>query len=75
MSKFIPYGHQCIEQDDIDSVLEVLKSDFLTQGPKVKEFEQSLAEYCGVKFAVVFSSGTAAFTQLTLPQALVTSMK
>jgi UDP-4-amino-4,6-dideoxy-N-acetyl-beta-L-altrosamine transaminase len=56
----LSYSHQCIEQDDIESVLEVLKSDFLTQGPKVKEFEQSLADYCGAKFAVVFSSGTAA---------------
>lgn len=54
------YSHQCIEQDDIDSVLEVLKSDFLTQGPKVEEFEQSLADYCGARFSVVFSSGTAA---------------
>jgi UDP-4-amino-4,6-dideoxy-N-acetyl-beta-L-altrosamine transaminase len=54
------YSHQCIEQDDINSVIEVLKSDFLTQGPKVKEFEESLASYCGAKFAVVFSSGTAA---------------
>jgi UDP-4-amino-4,6-dideoxy-N-acetyl-beta-L-altrosamine transaminase len=54
------YSHQCIEPDDIDSVLEVLKSDFLTQGPKVEEFERSLADYCGTKFSVVFSSGTAA---------------
>jgi UDP-4-amino-4,6-dideoxy-N-acetyl-beta-L-altrosamine transaminase len=54
------YSHQCIEQDDIDSVLEVLKSDFLTQGPKVEEFEQSLADYCRARFSVVFSSGTAA---------------
>jgi UDP-4-amino-4,6-dideoxy-N-acetyl-beta-L-altrosamine transaminase len=54
------YSHQCIEPDDIDSVLEVLKSDFLTQGPKAEEFERSLADYCGTKFSVVFSSGTAA---------------
>jgi len=54
------YSHQCIEQDDIDSVLNVLKSDFLTQGPKVEEFEQSLADYCGARFSVVYSSGTAA---------------
>jgi dTDP-4-amino-4,6-dideoxygalactose transaminase len=59
MKKF-HYSHQCIEQDDINSVVEVLKSDFLTQGPKVKEFEESLADYCRAKFAVVFSSGTAA---------------
>lgn len=56
----LSYSHQCIEQDDVNSVVEVLKSDFLTQGPKVKEFEESLAAYCGAKFAVAFSSGTAA---------------
>lgn len=60
MNKFIPYGHQCVDEDDIQAVLEVLRSDFLTQGPKVREFEYSLSIYCGVKFAVVFSSGTAA---------------
>ncbi|MGA1980104.1 MAG: UDP-4-amino-4,6-dideoxy-N-acetyl-beta-L-altrosamine transaminase [Sedimentisphaerales bacterium] len=60
MNKLIPYGHQCIEGDDIQAVVEVLRSDFLTQGPKVKEFEEALAEYCGAKYAVSFSSGTAA---------------
>ncbi|MFA5238562.1 MAG: UDP-4-amino-4,6-dideoxy-N-acetyl-beta-L-altrosamine transaminase [Phycisphaerae bacterium] len=60
MSKFIPYGHQCIEEDDIRAVVETLRSDFLTQGPRVKEFEELLAEYCGAKYAVSFSSGTAA---------------
>jgi perosamine synthetase len=56
----IPYGHQSINQDDIDAVIEVLKSDWLTQGPKVAEFEQRLAAYCGVRFAVVCANGTAA---------------
>lgn len=56
----LSYSHQCIEQDDIEAVLDVLKSDYLTQGPKVKEFEDSLSAYCGARFAVVFSSGTAA---------------
>ena len=60
MRKFINYGKQCIEIDDIESVVEVLKSDFLTQGPKVKEFEESLASYCGAKYVTAFSSGTAA---------------
>lgn len=60
MNKVISYGRQFIDQDDIDAVVEVLKSDFLTQGPKVKEFEQSLSDYCGAKYAVAFSSGTAA---------------
>ncbi len=60
MTKFLSYGRQCIEEDDIKAVVEVLRSDFLTQGPKVKEFEESLASYCGAKYAVGFSSGTAA---------------
>lgn len=60
MDSSIPYGHQTISKDDISEVVKVLKSNYLTQGPKVKEFEQSLADYCGVKYAAVFSSGTAA---------------
>lgn len=58
--KNIPYSHQSINSDDIRQVTEALESDWITQGPKVKEFEDLLAEYCGIKFAVVFSSGTAA---------------
>lgn len=57
---FIPYGKQTIEQSDIDSVVEVLKSDFLTTGPKVKEFENALCSYCGVKYVIAVSNGTAA---------------
>jgi UDP-4-amino-4,6-dideoxy-N-acetyl-beta-L-altrosamine transaminase len=60
LNKLIPYGRQCVDEDDIKAVLEVLRSDFLTQGPKVREFEEALAEYCGAKYAVSFSSGTAA---------------
>jgi UDP-4-amino-4,6-dideoxy-N-acetyl-beta-L-altrosamine transaminase len=60
LGKLISYGHQCIEDDDIQAVVEVLRSDFLTQGPKVKEFEDVLADYCGAKYAASFSSGTAA---------------
>jgi UDP-4-amino-4,6-dideoxy-N-acetyl-beta-L-altrosamine transaminase len=56
----IPYSHQTIDADDIREVTEVLKSDWITQGPKVKEFEESLVKYCGARFAAVFSSGTAA---------------
>jgi len=56
----IPYGHQSINEDDIQAVSEVLQSDWLTQGPKVDEFEKSLADYCGAKHAVVFCNGTAA---------------
>lgn len=57
---FIPYGKQLIEQDDIDIVVETLRSDYLTTGPKVKEFEEALSYYCGAKYSVVVSSGTAA---------------
>lgn len=57
---FIPYSHQSIGSDDIDAVTEVLTSDYLTQGPKVKEFEDALAKETGASYAVTFSSGTAA---------------
>ena len=57
---FLPYGKQWIDDDDIKAVSEVLASDWLTTGPKVKEFEEKLAETTGAKFVVVLSSGTAA---------------
>ncbi len=60
MSDFIPYGRQNINQQDINAVAEVLRSDWLTQGPAIERFEQSVAEYCGVKYAVAVSSATAA---------------
>lgn len=56
----IPYGRQDISPEDIDAVVEVLKSDWLTQGPKIQEFEAALARYCGASYAVAVSSGTAA---------------
>jgi UDP-4-amino-4,6-dideoxy-N-acetyl-beta-L-altrosamine transaminase len=56
----IPYGRQHIEEDDIRAVVEVLKSDRLTQGPVIEEFERAVASYCGAKYAVAVSSGTAA---------------
>src|SRR5690554_6533729 len=55
----IPYGRQQIDQDDIDTVIETLKSDFLTQGPKIEEFEKAFAEYVDVKYAVAVSNATA----------------
>lgn len=58
--KFIPYGKQCLDEDDIQSVVDVLKSDWLTTGPKIKEFEEKFAEYTGSKFASAVNSGTAA---------------
>lgn len=56
----IPYGRQDITQADIDSVVDVLKSDFLTQGPKVPAFEQAIANYCGVAHGVAVNSATSA---------------
>lgn len=56
----IPYGHQSIDEEDIRAVADALRSDWLTQGAKVDEFEHALAEYCGTRYAVVFSNGTAA---------------
>lgn len=56
----IPYGKQTIEQDDIQAVGDVLKSDFLTTGPKIAEFEQTVADYVGAKYAVAISNGTSA---------------
>ena len=54
----IYYGKQNINQDDIDAVIDVLKSDFLTQGPKVPEFENDLKDYCNVKYEKAVSNGT-----------------
>ena len=56
----IPYGKQNITQEDIKAVVEVLKSDYLTQGPKIEEFEKEFAKYVGSKYAVAVSNGTAA---------------
>lgn len=56
----IPYGQQSITQDDIASVVEVLESDFLTQGPKVPAFEHSVAQFCGASQAVAVNSATSA---------------
>ena len=58
--KKIFYGHQWIDESDIEAVVEVLKSDYLTCGPAVEEMEKQLAEYTGAKYAVAVSSGTAA---------------
>ena len=58
--RFIPYGRQWIDEDDINAVVEVLESDYLTTGPKIEEFEMGLTKYTGAKYAVVMSSGTAA---------------
>ena len=56
----IPYGKHFIDEDDIQSVVDVLRNGMLTQGPKVAEFEKKVANYVGSKYAVTVSSGTAA---------------
>lgn len=58
--KPIPYGKQFISEEDINAVITTLQSDFLTQGPKIEEFEKKFADYIGVKYAVAVSNGTAA---------------
>jgi perosamine synthetase len=58
--KLLPYGRQSIGEDDVQAVAEVLRSDWLTTGPKVGEFEEAFADRVGAKYAVSFSSGTAA---------------
>ena len=59
-SDFIPYSRQDINENDIDAVVNVLKSDFLTQGPTAPAFERSLEKYCGAKNAISVNSATAA---------------
>lgn len=56
----IYYGKQFIDEQDINAVIEVLKSDFLTQGPVIEKFEKAVAEYCGVKYAVAVTNATSA---------------
>ena len=58
----IPYGRQDITQADIDAVIEVLRSNWLTQGPMIPRFEQAVADYCGASHAVAsaFNHGSAA---------------
>ena len=57
--KKIPYGRQNIDQNDIDAVVSALQSDYLTQGPKVKEFESKFAEYVGANYAVAINNATS----------------
>ena len=60
VGKAIPYGRQNITQEDVEAVISALQSDYLTQGPKIAEFEDAFAEYIGCKYAVAVSNGTAA---------------
>jgi UDP-4-amino-4,6-dideoxy-N-acetyl-beta-L-altrosamine transaminase len=56
----LPYSRQCIDEDDILAVARVLRSDYLTTGPELERFESEFAEYCGAKYAIACSNGTAA---------------
>ena len=75
----IPYGKQFIDENDIEEVIRVLKSDYLTQGPAIEEFEKDICKYVGSKYAVAVSSGTAALhlcgiiAELSPDNSLVTS--
>jgi hypothetical protein len=64
--KAIPYGRQNITAEDIEAVIETLQSDYLTQGPKILEFEKAFANYIGSKYAVAVANGTAALHLCTL---------
>ena len=57
---YIPYGRQYVDDEDIEEVVKVLKSDFLTTGPVIEEFEKKVADYVGAKYAVAVANGTAA---------------
>jgi len=57
--KLLPYGHQWIDEEDIKAVSEILHSDWITQGPKVAEFEEEFARYVGARYAVAVNSGSS----------------
>src|SRR5438128_2681851 len=57
---FLPYAKQSIRDEDIQAVAEALHEDFITRGPPVHQFEQAIADYCEVPYAVAFNSGTSA---------------
>jgi len=65
-NNIIPYGKQNITQKDIDVVIAALQSDYLTQGPRIKDFEDQFAKYVGSKYAVAVANGTAALHLCTL---------
>jgi perosamine synthetase len=60
VSKFLPYGRQAIDEQDIAAVVAALRSELITQGPRVEQFEQAFAAACGAEYAVAFANGTAA---------------
>lgn len=58
--RFLPYGRQCIDEQDIEAVATALRSEMITRGERVAAFEKSIAEYCGAQHAVAFNSGSSA---------------
>ena len=60
IKRFLPYGRQTIDQADIEAVKKVFEGDWLTQGPRINEFEKAFSKYVGAKYAVACSNGTAA---------------
>jgi len=69
-AKLLPYGRQTITDEDVQAVVEVLRSDWLTTGPKIAEFEEAFAAYVGARYAVSFTSGTAALHGATFAAGL-----
>jgi dTDP-4-amino-4,6-dideoxygalactose transaminase len=61
----IPYGKQCIDEEDIQAVVDVLRSDWLTTGPTIEQFEKAFTDFVGAKYAVAVNSGTAALHAAT----------
>ncbi|MEO5801956.1 MAG: aminotransferase class I/II-fold pyridoxal phosphate-dependent enzyme, partial [Verrucomicrobiota bacterium] len=59
-SEYLPYGRQSISEEDIQAVVATLRSDWLTQGPAIEQFEKRVTDYCGAKYAVAVSNATAA---------------
>ena len=60
----LPYGQHWLDEADVAAVLKVLRSDWITQGPVIQQFEQEIARRCGALYGVAFSSGTATATQI-----------
>lgn len=60
LKRFLPYSRQSIDNNDINKIIKVLKSDFITQGPNINDFEKCFAKYVGAKYAVACATGTAA---------------
>ena len=71
----IPYGRQHITDEDIEEVVKVLKSDFLTQGPSILKFEQEFAEYVNANYAIAVNNGTSALHLSALSLGITSNTK